>query len=198
MRQRQLEILLERVRPFPNPKADLEQYALPAPAAAALLHFAHLRGEMRGTVYDLGCGTGILAIGARLLGARRVVGVDRDPGALAVARENGSALGADVEWLEADVTTLDPATHRADIVLMNPPFGAQHKGADRPFLRKALELAPVVYGFGNRGSEEFVKRFISPACLTATMVLDVPLKRTFAWHRKEARPQAIELYRMER
>lgn len=198
MRQRQLEMLLERVRPFPSPKAEMEQYSLPAPAAAALLHFARLRGELTGAVYDLGCGTGILAVGAALLGARRVVGVDRDPEALAVARENGAALGAEVEWLEADVATLDPEVHRADTVLMNPPFGAQRKGADRPFLQKALELAPVAYGFGNRGSGEFVKRFISPARLTATMVLDVPLKRTFPWHRKESRPQAVELYRMER
>ncbi|MEM3086990.1 MAG: METTL5 family protein [Halobacteria archaeon] len=198
MRQRQLEILLERVRPFPSPKAEMEQYSLPAPAAAALLHFAHLRGELRGAVYDLGCGTGILAIGAGLLGARRAVGVDRDPEALAVARENAGALGAGVEWVEADVASLDPAAHRADTVLMNPPFGAQVKGADRPFLRKALELAPVAYGFGNRGSAEFVKRFISPARLTATMSLDIPLKRTFSWHRKVVRAQEIELYRMER
>ncbi len=198
MRQRQLEILLERVRPFPSPKAEMEQYALPAPAAAALLHFAALRGELSGTVYDLGCGTGILAIGAKLLGARRAVGVERDPGALDVARENARELGAEVEWIEADVASLDPALHKADTVLMNPPFGAQVRGAGRPFLRKALELAPVAYGFGNRGSEEFVKRFISPARLTATMVLDAPMRRTFPWHRKKARPQAMELYRMER
>ncbi len=198
MRQKQLEILLERVRPFPSPRADLEQYALPAPAAAALLHFARMRGDLSGTAYDLGCGTGILAIGAALFGARRVVGVDRDPGALAAARENAADLGAEVEWLDADVASLDPETHRADTVLMNPPFGAQRRGADRPFLRKALELAPVVYGFGNRGSEEFVKRFISPARLTATMVLDVPMKRTFAWHREESKRQPVELYRMER
>ncbi len=197
MRQKQLEILLERVRPFPSPRADLEQYALPAPAAAALLHFARMRGDLSGTVCDLGCGTGILAIGAALLGARRVVGVDRDPAVLEVARENAAGLGAAVEWLEADVASLDPG-FRADTVLMNPPFGAQRRGADRPFLRKALELAPVAYGFGNRGSEEFVKRFISPARLTATMTLDVPMKRTFAWHSKESREQAMELYRMER
>lgn len=198
MRQKQLEILLERVRPFPNPKAEMEQYSLPAPAAAALLHFAALRGEVAGTVYDLGCGTGILAIGAALLGASRVVGVERDPEALAVARENGETLGVRVEWLEADVAALDPARHRADTVLMNPPFGAQAKGADRPFFRKALELAPVAYGFGNRGSGEFVKRFISPARLTAIMVLDAPMKRTYAWHRKESVDRSIELYRMER
>jgi ribosomal protein L11 methyltransferase len=37
---------------------------------------------------DLGCGSGILSIAARELGATRVVGLDIDPDALAVARRN--------------------------------------------------------------------------------------------------------------
>ncbi|MCX7970934.1 MAG: 50S ribosomal protein L11 methyltransferase [Negativicutes bacterium] len=39
-------------------------------------------------VWDVGCGSGILAIAAALLGAGRVRAVDNDPAALAVAREN--------------------------------------------------------------------------------------------------------------
>lgn len=56
------------------------------------------------SVLDLGCGTGILAMVARKLGARRVVAVDNDPEALRVARENfrrnglrGIALHAELE-----------------------------------------------------------------------------------------------------
>ncbi len=55
------------------------------------------------SVLDLGCGTGILAMVARKLGAKRVVAVDNDPEALRVARENfrrnglrGIALHADL------------------------------------------------------------------------------------------------------
>ncbi len=41
-----------------------------------------------GSVLDLGCGTGILAMVARKLGSKRVVAADNDPEALAVAKEN--------------------------------------------------------------------------------------------------------------
>ena len=42
------------------------------------------------SVLDFGCGSGILAIAARLLGAGSVTAVDHDPQALAVARRNGA------------------------------------------------------------------------------------------------------------
>lgn len=42
---------------------------------------------------DLGCGSGILAVAARKLGARRVVAVENDPLALDVARENARRHG---------------------------------------------------------------------------------------------------------
>lgn len=42
------------------------------------------------TVVDFGCGSGILAIAAALLGATRVWAVDNDPQALAATRENAS------------------------------------------------------------------------------------------------------------
>ena len=45
------------------------------------------------SVLDFGCGSGILAIAARLLGAGSVTAVDHDPQALAVARRNGAGNG---------------------------------------------------------------------------------------------------------
>ena len=46
------------------------------------------------SVLDYGCGSGILAIAAKLLGATRVAAVDRDPQALAVTRHNAARNGA--------------------------------------------------------------------------------------------------------
>jgi ribosomal protein L11 methyltransferase len=45
------------------------------------------------TVLDYGCGSGILAIAALLLGAKTALGVDTDPVALEVARENAEQNG---------------------------------------------------------------------------------------------------------
>jgi ribosomal protein L11 methyltransferase len=47
------------------------------------------------TVLDVGCGSGVLAIGAALLGATRVVAIDVDPAAVAATIANAAANGAD-------------------------------------------------------------------------------------------------------
>lgn len=46
-------------------------------------------------VIDYGCGSGILAIAAAKLGAKRVMGVDNDPQALIATRENARVNGVD-------------------------------------------------------------------------------------------------------
>jgi ribosomal protein L11 methyltransferase len=51
------------------------------------------------TILDYGCGSGILAIAALRLGARRAVGVDIDPGAVAVARASAERNGVAGEFL---------------------------------------------------------------------------------------------------
>ena len=70
-------------------------------------------------VLDLGTGSGILAIAAVKLGARRATGVDRDPDALDSAREGVAANGvaAEVELRRRDIADLEPAS--APIVLAN-------------------------------------------------------------------------------
>lgn len=55
---------------------------------------ADLKGKY---VIDYGCGSGILAIAATLLGAERVVAVDTDPQALEATRANAKRNGVEVE-----------------------------------------------------------------------------------------------------
>ena len=76
--------------------------------------------DLRGRhVLDLGTGSGILAIAAVKLGARRATGVDRDPDALDSAREAVGANGvtAEVELRRRDLAALEPAS--APVVLAN-------------------------------------------------------------------------------
>ncbi|MBI4363011.1 MAG: 50S ribosomal protein L11 methyltransferase [Euryarchaeota archaeon] len=195
MRRRQLEIALESLAGFPSPEPEREQYATPAVVAAEMLHMAAMQGDLDGAVFDLGCGTGVLAIGAALLGAPRVAGFDGDPVALGVARANARMAGVRVSFRRADIADV---RGRADCVVMNPPFGAQRRGADRPFLRKALSVAPVAYTLANEGSRDFVERFISPHRITGVVRVSYPMRRTFSFHRRELLERTVELYRLER
>ncbi|UUC49726.1 50S ribosomal protein L11 methyltransferase [Pseudomonas citronellolis] len=70
------------------------------------------------TVLDFGCGSGILAIAALLLGAKQALGTDIDPQALEASRDNATRNGIDPAlfpvYLPADL----PAG-QADVVVAN-------------------------------------------------------------------------------
>jgi len=202
MRLRTLEIALEGLEGFVRPDPRTEQYVTPAPLAARLLHHAHLLGDIGGkAVCDLGCGTGILACGAALLGAERVAGVELDPEALAVAKRNAARLGAEITFLQGDVRDRDviEGLGSFDTVVMNPPFGAQDPHADRPFVDAALALAPVVYGIFNSGSLPFLGVYTAErATLEFAIGGILPLKRTLPFHRREVVEIEVEVVRMMR
>ncbi|MDO5110926.1 MAG: 50S ribosomal protein L11 methyltransferase [Clostridia bacterium] len=63
------------------------------------------------TVLDLGCGSGILSIAALLLGAKAAIGVDIDPMAEKIARENAqrNGIGADSYTVYAGDVLTDAA-----------------------------------------------------------------------------------------
>ncbi|GIX31487.1 MAG: ribosomal protein L11 methyltransferase [Porticoccaceae bacterium] len=69
-------------------------------------------------VVDYGCGSGILAIAALLLGARRALGVDHDPQALWASRANAARNGLGEDRLVLAAPQALPAL-RAELVLAN-------------------------------------------------------------------------------
>lgn len=70
------------------------------------------------SLLDLGTGSGILAIAANLLGAGRILALDIDPDAVAVAREN-LALNTMSDGVECGTTPLESLTENFDIILAN-------------------------------------------------------------------------------
>lgn len=186
---------------FEEPRAPLEQYNTPPDLAAHIVHVADLNDDIEdSTVVDLGCGTGMLALGAALRGPDRVVGVEIDPAPLATAGENERrvAARADVDWVRGDATDLPLALDDAT-VLMNPPFGAQdgNEHADRAFLDTAAEIARVSYSVHNEGSRDFVESFAADAGgeVTHAFAAEFDLPHQFDHHDDETRTVDVEVFR---
>ncbi|MFI8978843.1 50S ribosomal protein L11 methyltransferase [Ectopseudomonas khazarica] len=91
------------------------------------------------SVIDFGCGSGILAIAALLLGAPQAVGTDIDPQALEASRDNASRNGIDPArfpvYLPADMPQ-----QQADVVVANILAG--------PLVALAAQITSLVRGGG--------------------------------------------------
>ncbi len=202
-KKKQLEIALQSVETFKNPKVDLEQYQTPAKIAADLLWNANALGDIEGLkVADLACGTGIFSIGAALLGASEVVGVDLDPEAVEIARWEASHRGLD-EVVRFETLDVSEFNEEADTVIQNPPFGAQkahRKEADRIFMDKSLEVAPVVYSFHILETEEFVKDYFQKLGGEVTNIFrySFPLPKIYDFHQKEEVEVDVVVLKVER
>lgn len=107
------------------------------------------------TVLDLCCNAGGFALAAASAGARRVVGVDLDERALALARAAGDAAGLAVEWRHEDafdaLRALARAGPRPELVVLDPhklvPGRRDLEAGLRRYLDlNALALAAVAPG----------------------------------------------------
>jgi ribosomal protein L11 methyltransferase len=92
------------------------------------------------SVLDYGCGSGILAIAAARLGATRVIGLDIDPEACRVARENAQQNGC--EFIEMVLPAALPAG-QFDVLVANILLN--------PLLALASQLADLVKPGGQIG-----------------------------------------------
>ena len=202
VRKIDLEKAISKIEPHPTPKAHLEQYTIPPVTAAEILYIATYIYDdvINKTVVDLGCGTGRLAIGAALLGARETFGVDVDKVAVNAARKNAEIMDVKrkTRWITADI---DVIRRTFDTVLQNPPFGVQRRRADRKFIKKSLELGRTVYSLhkGGKSNREFIKRFIERhgGRVTGMFPMKTNIPRLFEFHTKRKRTVQVDLYRIE-
>lgn len=195
MRRHELERLLAGLEGFSDPDPSLEQVATPPEAAVELLAEALARGDLAGrTVADLGSGTGLLALGAALWGAASVRGIERDPRAVACSRRNAARCGVAFEPVVGEVAAFGGTV---DTVVMNPPFGAQHRGADRPFWETAARSAAgAIYAFALTDSRTFIARWAVRALrpIAATRPIRWTLPATFPHHVRKRMELAVDLW----
>jgi release factor glutamine methyltransferase len=119
---------------------------IPRPETEHLVEAAldRLPADRPAAVLDLGTGSGCVAVTLALeRPAWRLTAVDVSPAALAVAADNGRALGARVEWLASDLYAALPGRRFAAIV-GNPPYvaaGDPHLVSGDPRFEPRLALA---------------------------------------------------------
>ncbi len=199
-----LAIVLSSLEGFSEPKVGQEQYLMDSEIAAFVLWNAYLLGNIKGkAIADLGCGTGMLGIGALLLGAKRVIFVDFDENALKAAKNNISKVKSEgyklgkAKLVCKDIGKLEI---KADVVLQNPPFGTKIKHSDVFFLEKALQIAPVVYSFHKSETKAFLQRFSARKNTKITHIWDFkfPLKASFSFHRRQIHRINVSCLRFEK
>ena len=80
----------------------------------------NMKGREGAAVLDVGCGSGILAVASMLLGAKNALGVDIDPLAVKIAKENGKLNGftePELSFICGSLTS--QVSGKYDIVLAN-------------------------------------------------------------------------------
>jgi ribosomal protein L11 methyltransferase len=85
------------------------------------LHLLERHVPAGGTVLDLGSGSGILAIAACRLGARRAIGIEIDDDANPIARRNAERNRVDrsTEFISGDAASLAPLLGPAELICSN-------------------------------------------------------------------------------
>jgi len=198
MKQKELEMLLQKVPKFNSPKPELEQYLTPAPIAADILYTAVKFGDIQGKIVaDLGCGTGIFSYGAYLCGASQVVGFDVDCECIDQARDFACKNNYNINYVINEIRRVNIV---CDTVIMNPPFGAQKSNikADREFILKGFEIAGVIYSIHLTKTIPFIEKLVSAleSEIDFTKEYKFPIKHTFDFHEKKSVNYDVTLVRI--
>ncbi len=184
--------ILQNSPDFDKPITELEQYSTPVDIVSEIIKLASAQGHLSGNVADLGCGTGRLAIGAALLGTD-ITAYEIDKNALELARNYSKEHNLDIEWINLAIENIDK---KYDTVLMNPPFGSQRPGADRAFLKKALEIGTNIWTIHMAETKGFVRDFVEKnnGKIVSAYEFDFPIKNTMIFHTKDVANQKAILY----
>ena len=198
MKQKELEIILQKVPTYEQPNPLIEQYMTPANIAADIIFTAYRFGDIQDKkVVDLGCGTGIFSFGAKLANAKEVIGIDIDEQSLEIAKNFAKKNNEDIQFINQDVQDVDI---KCDTVIMNPPFGAQksNRWADRRFIEKGFEIAKVIYSLHLSKTIDFIEKMISSLSGEIDYYNNYvfPIKHSYSFHNKKSLKFDVTLLRI--
>lgn len=195
-KKKHLEIKLEQIPPHPQPKINLEQYTTPSIIASDILWNAKNLNDIENkTIIDLGCGTGIFAIGSKLLNAKSSIGFDIDQDSINTAISMIEKFKLDnIEFHKLNVNETENLneylTDKVDTLFQNPPFGSQEKaekGADTNFINLASKVAKVIYSFHMQSTEDYIQSYFENLDFNVThkFYYEFPLPNLYKFHKKE-------------
>ncbi len=196
-----LAIQLSKLQGFASPKIKLEQYLTPSHSAAQLLWNAYMLGDVEGKIItDLGSGTGILGIGAILLGAKKVFFVENDSQAIKKLEENLETLKMLKNKFQIICKKVEEYEKKSDVVIQNPPFGTKQAHMDRLFLQTAFNCAPIVYSLHKTITNEFIHIFSKDNSFNITHEWkeEMNLNATYTFHKKKKQPIFVTWYRFQK
>jgi putative methylase len=201
--KKDLEVQLSKLKNFETPSLELEQYATPDSIAADWVWQMALNGEVAGKIIlDAACGPGILGIALLLMGARKVYFVDKDESAMKLCIDNYETVKKEYEIGEAEFIIEDISLfdQEVDIVVQNPPFGTKTEHADKRFLEKAFELAPLVYSMHKFSTKSFLEAISKDHNFNITRIYrhDFAIKAQFKHHKKPVKTIDVGLWRLEK
>jgi len=197
-----LEMFLESIPRFKKAKRKLEQYVTPSNLAAEILWLALEIGDIKGKVVaDLGCGTGRLTVGAALLGAKEVLGIDVDVEPLKQLSSIIKELNLNnVHIINANVPYVPLL--KVDTVIQNPPFGVWRRHADIEFLTSAFKFSNVIYSIhkSNIKSRRLIVRVAKELKFTLTHIFTrtIHIPQMFETHTRRTYRFKVDVYRFSK
>lgn len=96
------------------------------PAEDSYLLRAWVEEFAKGTVLDIGTGTGIQAIAASKKAAK-VIAIDLDPNALEYAKQQAEVMDIkNIEFRSSDLFSAVKSSEKFDMIVFNPPYLPEH------------------------------------------------------------------------
>ncbi|XP_055616512.1 rRNA N6-adenosine-methyltransferase METTL5 [Toxorhynchites rutilus septentrionalis] len=206
LKLKKFEEFLQTVDGFDNPKVTLEQYVTPSHIASHMLYMIQTNYDdlENKLVLDLGSGAGMLSVGASLLGAAYVLGIEIDSDAIEIFKNNVSEFDLNnVDCVRWDVLRLGDANLNSafDTIVMNPPFGTkQNKGIDMTFLRTGLNLTKhSLYSLHKTSTRDHIRKKAIEWNVRASIIAELKynLPHTYKFHKRTSVDIAVDLWRFE-